>query len=110
MNEGIANGDDEFQKAWLNFTEARDILKKLQVARNFFPVVVPAQYFPGAKAQAMGKGKGKRGGGKGKGKGKKPRGKATGKGNAAGDFQKGGQGRGRGNLGRAKPFASPAPS
>ena len=83
MQEGIAAEDPEYQRALLNFTEAKDVLKKLQVARQFFPVVVPAQYFP-AKAMGKGKGKkgnrkGKRGKGKGKNKGKKGLGKGKGR-------------------------------
>ena len=106
MNQGIAAEDEEFAKALLNFTEARDILKKLQVARNFFPVVVPAQYFPEAKKGAMGKGKGRKGKGKGKrtGKGKGNKGKSP------GDKRKGaGPGRGRGNPRRSPPSANNKP-
>jgi len=79
MQQSIADEDPEYEKALLNFVEAKDVLRKLQVARQFFPVVVPAQYFPG---KAMGKGKGKKGkkGKRGKGKGRTEGKKGPGKG------------------------------
>ena len=73
----LASEDQTYAQAYLNFTEAKDVLKKLQVARNFFPVVVPNPFFPKknkGKGKGKGrKGKGKKGGSKG-GKGGKPQG------------------------------------
>ena len=68
----IAQEDPEYHQALISFTEARDALRQARVAREFFPVVVPASVFVRAKGKGKGKGKSKsksksRNNGKGKG-------------------------------------------
>ena len=86
VHSSIAQDDDEYAQALLNFQQSRDVLKQLTVARNFYPVVVPAGFKPNGKgSQKKGNGKGapKPAGGKGKQSGRsKP---------------KGGKGKGRGS-------------
>jgi len=82
VHSSIAQDDDDYAQALLNFQQSRDVLKQLTVARNFYPVVVPVGFKPNGKgAQRKGKGKGaKSSGGKGKQSGRKPKGKGKGKG------------------------------
>ena len=55
----IAQEDPDYHHALISFTEARDALRQARVAREFFPVVVPASAFVRAKTKGKGKGKGK---------------------------------------------------
>ena len=109
INQAYAAEDEAYAEALLNFNQARDVLKQLQVARQFYPVVVPAGTF---KTYQKGKGKGK---GKGRGKGKRGKGKGnrSGKGKTPSnrDFGKssGGKGRGTPVKGPRKPFNPPKP-
>ena len=81
MNVDLGKEDPEYAEAYLNFTQARDVLKRLQVARQFYPVVVPASTYQeltsGRRAVMKTKGKGK--GKKGKGGGIRPSGRKGGK-------------------------------
>jgi len=101
----ICTDDPEYATALLNFTEARDVLKKLQVARQFFPVVVPASTLKevnsGRRAIRRVKGKGK---GKGKGKSNKGKGKPKGK----STFSKGRGKYGRGKTSSRRPTSFPS--
>jgi len=106
IESDICLDDPEYSSALLNFTEARDVLKKLQVARQFFPVVVPASTFKevnrGRRVIRHAKGKGK---GKGQGKSNKGKGKPKGK---KSTFSKGRGKYGRGKTSSRRPTSSPS--
>jgi hypothetical protein len=94
----LAADDEEYNNALISFTEAKAALRNARVAREFYPVVVPASVFV-----KKGSGKGfRKGKGKSRGKGKR-RGKSKGKGKKG---QKGKKGPGKtGKTGKGRSSA-----
>jgi len=81
VHASIAEHDEEYEKVFVSFVQARDLLKQATVARQFYPVVVPAGYIaPRKPFKGKGKGKGAIKSGKGLGFPAKPKGKGKGKG------------------------------
>ena len=77
----LAEEDEEYNKTLITFHQAKEALRNARVAREFYPVVVPASVFVKTR-KSKGKGKGRR---KGKSRGRgKSSGKSRGKGRKSG--------------------------
>jgi len=96
----IAEYDPEYEAVLVTYTDARDLLKKAQVARQFYPVVVPVGF---TDRKGKGKGKGERSSGKGR------KSKGAGKSSSQPRPARGtGKGKGRKGKGRGRVIVKPA--
>ena len=100
----IAEHDDEYDQVLITFHQAKEALQNARVARDFYPVVVPAATFIRTR-KGKGKGKGKR---KSKGRGRgKSSGKSRGKGRGpSNNYQPGRAGKGYKNTARHRADAA----